>query len=166
MNDESHERAKQLLAKHLIEGVDSGERVWLERHLASCVECSSMAESLDRAVRLFRTVPLVANAELVRQTRLAVRTRAERLNTERTRSMPIWISTAVSAISVVLTTSYVWQAFAWFGRITHMPDLVWQVGFLMWWFMPATVLAGAAAWLYNTRLDVSNLVTETDWGPR
>ena len=38
------------------------------------------------------------------------------------------------------------RAFAWFGRVSHVPDAMWQAGFVMWWFLPATILAAAVSW--------------------
>jgi anti-sigma factor RsiW len=149
MNPESHEHARQLVNARRVEGISSAEHDWLERHLASCDECSSAAESLDATIQALRSSPVVANPELVRQTRLAVRSRAEELRAARSRSLPLWIATAVSSLSMILTTSYVWQVFAWFGQMTHVSSVVWQAGFLLWWFFPATVLAAAAAWRHN-----------------
>ena len=149
MSHEIHERARQLLTAHRVEGIQAAERDWLERHLASCTECSSAAEALDAAIRSLRALPVFADPDLVRQTRLAVRTRAEQLQAARTQSATLWIATAVSSVLMILTTSYVWRLFAWFGQMAHIPSLVWQVVFLMWWFLPATVLSAAAAWRHN-----------------
>jgi anti-sigma factor RsiW len=156
MNPEIHERARQLLTAHRVEGIQAAERDWLEGHLASCAECSRAAEALDSAIRSLRALPVVAGPELVRQTRLAVHSRAEQLHGARSRSVPLWIATAVSSVLMVLTTPFVWQTFAWFGRLAHIPNDVWLVGFLMWWFLPATILAAAAAWRHKT----------VDWGQR
>jgi len=156
MNDENHERARQLLAAYRIEGIDGGERTWLEHHLATCPECSSAAEALEAAVRSLRTFPVVASAELVEQTKRAVRRQAEQLHSARNYSVALWIATAVSSVLMILTTSFVWQALAWAGQVTRMPDPVWQVLFLMWWFLPTTVLASAAAWRHKT----------AEWGQR
>jgi anti-sigma factor RsiW len=156
MNREIHERARQLLTAHRVEGIQAAERDWLERHLASCTECASAAETLNDAIRSLRAFPVFADPELVRQTRLAVRSRAEQLQSARTQSTALWIATAVSSVLMILTTSFVWQTFAWLGRITQIPSPVWEVAFLMWWFLPATVLAAAAAWRHNAN----------DWGQR
>ena len=158
MSAESYEHARQLITKAEVEGIRVEERDWLNVHLASCTSCSSVADSLTAAVQSLRSLSISANPEFVRQTRLSVLVRAEQLRAERARLTPLWIATAVSSISIILTTSYVWQAFGWLGRVGHIPAVVWQVGFLMWWFLPATILAAAAAWRH--RLDESN------WGHR
>jgi anti-sigma factor RsiW len=158
MSAESHERAQQLITKAQVEGIRVDERDWLDDHLTSCPECATAADALTAAVQSLRTLSDPATPELVRQTRLAIRVRAEQLRSTRSGWTPLWIATALSSISMILTTSYVWQAFGWVGRVGHIPAIVWQVGFLMWWFLPATVLAAAAAW--------RNRFTESNWGHR
>jgi anti-sigma factor RsiW len=150
MNPESHEHARRLLDAHRVEGISSAEQDWLERHLASCDECSSAAEGLDATIQSLRSLPVVANSELVRQTRLAVRNRAEERRAARSRSVPLWIATALSSGLMIFTSSYVWQVFAWIGSLAGIPNAVWLAGFLVWWFLPATILAAAAAWRQNT----------------
>jgi predicted anti-sigma-YlaC factor YlaD len=158
MSAESHERARQLITKSQVEGIRIDERDWLEDHLACCPECATAADGLAAAVQSLRRLSHPATPELVQQTRLAVRIRAEQLRATRSGWAPLWIATALSSISMILTTSYVWQAFGWVGRVGHIPAVVWQVGFLMWWFLPATVLAAAAAWRH--------WLIESNWGHR
>jgi hypothetical protein len=164
MRLESHERARQLMVAARVEGIGAGERDWLDDHLASCGECSNEASALDAAIGSLRTLPFAASPELVRRTRLAVRWRAEQLNPERPRSAPLWIATGMSTTWMVLTAPYVWRAFAWFGRIAHIPDAMWQLGFVVWWFLPATIVAAAAAWRHKAKHEDSNWATEINWG--
>jgi anti-sigma factor RsiW len=155
MNESNHERARKLLAKVAVEGILAGERDWLDRHLESCVECSTEARALSAAVQSFRAIPIAVSSDLARQTKMAVRMRAQQLQAARARSTPLWIATAISSVCMIVTTPYVWQAFAWLGRVASVPNGVWEVGFLMWWFLPATVLAAAAAFRHTT---------ERNWG--
>jgi anti-sigma factor RsiW len=154
MNSIDHERARKLIEADAVEGITGAERDWLSRHLSACSECSNKAAALVDAINALRAVPIAASPELVRQTRLAVHRRAEELKAARAWSAPLWIATAISSASVILTTPYVWRTFGWLGHMVHLPDAVWQVGFLMWWFLPATVLAGAVA---------SRYAAETNW---
>jgi hypothetical protein len=144
MSDMNHDRARKLLLAAAIEGIASGEREWLEGHLAACAECSIEARALGGAVESLKGFHITASPELIQKTMLAVRGRARQLDAARAASAPLWIAAAISSACMILTTPYVWWAFAWFGRITHIPDAFWQVGFLMWWFLPATLLAAAA----------------------
>jgi hypothetical protein len=146
MNPETHERARKLLGAATVEGISPMEDQWLKTHLSACEECTNEARALESAVGAFRSLRVVANGDMVRRTNLAVRRRAQELQARREHAIPLWISVGVSTVLVLVTTPYAWSLFAWFGRITNMPNMVWQAGFLMWWFLPATILAAAAGW--------------------
>jgi len=154
MNSIDHERARKLMAADAVEGITSAERDWLSRHLSGCSECSNEAGALSATIGAMRMSPIAATPELLRRTKLAVHTRAEELKAEREWSAPVWIATAISSVLLILTTPYVWRTLAWFGHTVHLPDAVWQVGFLIWWFLPGTVLAAAAA---------SRVTAEANW---
>lgn len=150
MTPDPHERALRLLAAARAEGIAPAERQWLDSHLAACPQCASEASALARAIQSFRGVPVVAPPLLVARTRLRVRRRAEELRAERERMFPLWVAVALSAAWMLLTTPYTWWAFGWLGRTAGVPDAAWQLGFLLWWFLPATVLAAIAAWRYSS----------------
>jgi len=141
----THERARELLTAAAVEGITAGERDKLQHHLASCVECSNEAEALTAAIRSLRAVPVAVSPHLASRTKLAVRMRAQELQAERARSTPIWIATALSSVCMIFTTPFIWQAFDWLGQLASIPEPVLRIGFLMWWFLPATVLAAAIA---------------------
>jgi hypothetical protein len=144
MNLENHERARKLMATRRIEGVSSAEETWLDDHLAQCDECSKEAHALALAINSLRTFSVTARPDAVRRASAAVRARAEQIRQQRERAVPIWIAAAMSSAVAILTTPYTWAVFAWLGRLLQVSDITWQVGFLMWWFLPAT-LAGAIA---------------------
>jgi anti-sigma factor RsiW len=160
MSLENHDRARKLLAATRVEGIAAGERDWLDRHLASCPECSSEASALDAAIRSLRAVPVAMSPEVVYRTRMAVYRRAEQLQAGRARAVPLWIATVASAVWSIVTAPYAWETFAWFGRFARVPDLVWQAGFVMWWFLPATVVAAACT------LAVHDQISRFDLGVR
>ena len=162
MNAMDHERARKLLTADAVEGITSSERRWLEAHLAACHECSTEATALADSIQSLRAVPVVATAEIVRRTKLAVRTRSQELQAARAQTAPLWIAIAISTVLMIVTTPYVWRAFAWFGGLIQVPNAVWGIGFLMWWFLPATILAAAAAARYGNS-EASKWVTE-NWG--
>jgi hypothetical protein len=152
------------MAAARVEGIAASERKWLDDHLASCSECSTEASALDTALGLLRALPVAASPDLVRRTRFAVRQRAGQLHSERPAAIGLWIATAMSTLWMALTAPYVWRAFAWFGRAAQIPDAMWQLGFVMWWFLPATVLAAAAAWRLTAKDEDSNWAAEMYWG--
>ena len=146
MKSELHARAKKLIVADRVEGISPEERDWLDSHLADCDECSTEASRLSAAIQTFRAVAMTASPDLVRRTSSMVLQRARQKQTPRRESVAVWIATAVSVASMAYSSPYVWSALAWIARFSHAPDIVWQAGFLMWWFMPATILAAAAAW--------------------
>jgi anti-sigma factor RsiW len=153
LND--HERARQLATAARIEGVAGSERAWLDNHLAACGDCAKEAGALDAAIGSLRTLSFKAGAQVVNRTRLEVRRRIEEREAEAPRTV-LWIAMVVSAGWMALTAPYVWRGLAWFGRAAGLPDPVWQASFLMWWFLPATLLGAVAVWRSRT--------AEIQWG--
>jgi len=149
MSQEIHDRARKLITVARVEGISARDREWLDGHLAACSQCAGEASAVAAAIQLFRGVPVVASPETVRRTRAAVRERALEMQAQRASSVPLWIAVMVATISMIVTAPYVWWTFAWLGRVIRVPDPAWQVAFLMWWFLPASVLAAAAAFRRN-----------------
>jgi anti-sigma factor RsiW len=145
MNIENHERARKLLATRSIEGISPAEETWLDDHLAHCDDCSKEAHTLALAINSLRAFSVTARPEAVRRASAAVRMRAEQRRQERQRAVPIWIAAVMSSALAIFTTPYTWAAFAWLGRLLQVSDAAWELGFFMWWFLPASVVAAVAA---------------------
>jgi hypothetical protein len=161
----THERARRLIAASHVEGISAGDRQWLDGHLAACAPCSQEASAVAEAIRSLRAAPVVASGPTVWRTRLAVRRRAEELRSQRERSVPLWSAVAVAAVWTLVTTPFTWWTFAALGRVARVPEPVWQVGFLLWWFLPATVLAAIVAWRHTGGgLSSSHWNGRTNWG--
>jgi hypothetical protein len=153
MSLKDHERARTLIRARQVEGISGSEGQWLDAHLAACDACSSEARAVTDAIAAMRMVRVTVPAEAVRRTTLAVHRRIER---RRSQHRPVGFLCAAAAISslwAIVTTPYTWDAFAQLGRMIHLPDMVWQTGFLLWWFLPATVLSAVAAWQHVSRTD-------------
>jgi anti-sigma factor RsiW len=164
MSEMNHERARKLLITAAVEEVGSNDRVWLEKHLAACPNCAQEAQELGTVIESLRGgFEVTASPELVEHTKLAVRRQIELSNSEPARSALICIATALSSACMILTTPYVWRTFEWIGRTANLPDGAWELGFLMWWFLPATALAAVAAWRYS-RQEALKWVSENQWG--
>jgi hypothetical protein len=135
-----HERARRLIAARRVEGIHPAEREWLDWHLEACAQCAQEAEAVAAAIDLLRASPVVADASMVRRTRLALRLRAEHVRIDRARAYPLWIVAALSVGWMFLTIPFGWWTFEWLGHATRLPEPVWQGTFLMCWFLPATVV--------------------------
>jgi hypothetical protein len=153
MNTDHHQRARRLNAAIRVEGISDVDRKWLEEHLQSCSRCADDAQVTEAAIATFRQAGSMISPDVVRRTTLAVRHRAQDLHTRRERAVPLAIATAVSALWVIATLPYTWAAFSWLGQSFALPNAVWQLAFVIWWFSPATVLAGVAAWQHKRRRD-------------
>ena len=142
-----HERAFDLLCAALSGCVDAGDRTWLEHHLGACAECRLKNEQMQAAICALRTVSVSAGNDLVRSTQRRVRALCLQEETRQRRMRPVWISSAFASIWMACTAPYLWQSFDLTGHWLHIPDLLWQMGFLTTWFTPALTGAAVAFWL-------------------
>jgi hypothetical protein len=164
MSAESHERARKLLRAARVEGISAGERQWLDAHVAGCRECANEANAMAVAIESLRTLGVTAPADVVRRTSLAVHQRAEERRVEKEPAVFLGVAAVMSSVWAIFATPYIWAAFAWLGQLLHVSDAVWQLGFLLWWFLPATVLAAAAGWRHVATSDAnSQWATEVNW---
>ncbi len=143
-----HERAFELCCMMLAaQSVTDDEQKWLENHLAECGECDSRVEQAKAAVVALKSVSISASSDMVQSTRRRVRELCLREETRKRRMRPIWISSAFASAWMACSTPYLWQSFDLTGHWLHIPDLLWQMGFLVAWFTPALTGAAVALWL-------------------
>lgn len=139
---EIHARAKRLIDQHHVEGLPAKEREWLDAHLQNCSECSALAQSTELALRALRTVSIPFPSGLASRTQFRVRLRAQELQEREPRSLAVWAIAGVSWALGIATAPYVWQIFASAGERLHVPKLAWEVGFGLWWLIPALIAGG------------------------
>jgi hypothetical protein len=137
-----HVRAKQLIDQHHVEGLAGQERDWLDAHLQECGECAAVAQSTEHALRTLRTNTISFPAGLASRTQFRVRLRAQQLEERAPRSLAVWAIAGVSWALGIATAPYVWQLFAWAGERLHVPKLAWELGFGLWWLVPAVIAGG------------------------
>ena len=163
MNPESHERARVLLRTACIEGISTNEHRWLDDHLADCVECSNEASALTAAIDSLRTVSVSAPDVLVHRTSRAVHRLAEQHRLKREPTVFLCLAAVMASMWAILTTPFAWSAFAWLGRLLDVSEATWQIGFLVWWFLPVTVLAAVAAWHHSAGRNSREWATGPNW---
>jgi hypothetical protein len=134
-----HARVRALIAKERIEGLLPPERDWMERHLRDCADCSAYADATSRALRSLRSLRIEMPRDLARRTQFRVRLRAQELRAVEPRWRLIWLASAVSWVLGAATAPYVWRALEWIGMRAGLPKIVWQMGFGIWWALPAVV---------------------------
>jgi hypothetical protein len=137
ISENVHSRALQLVAKGRIEGLAQSESEWLSAHLQDCDFCNKHARETYRALRLLRTAAIPLPADLAGRTQFRVRLRALELRQREPRRRLLWLACAASWIFGIASAPYVWRLFAWFGRLTGAPKIVLEIGFGLWWTIPA-----------------------------
>jgi anti-sigma factor RsiW len=143
MNENLHERAHQLLAKSLVEGLGPADETWLREHLAACSACAQEAAATQNVLRALRAVPVSVPRDLASRTQLRVRLRAQQSSPAATGSFWLWAVTAASWLLGVFSAPLVWRGFAWLGANFGVPKLALEFGFVLWWAVPALVAVGA-----------------------
>jgi anti-sigma factor RsiW len=139
MSENLHQRAKQLIAQALVEGLDRAEQSWLDAHLRECGECSREAVRTRELVHSFRSLPVAVPHDLATRTQLRIRLRAQESAQASPSSAFLWVITAASWALGILSAPFVWRIFAWVGAEFSVPKLVLEVGFVLWWTVPALI---------------------------
>jgi hypothetical protein len=147
MNETLHQRAQRLLAESLVEGIAAPDQAWLAQHLRECTDCAREAAAAQELLQALRSVPVAVPRDLVARTQLRVRLRAQEASESSRSGLLLWIITAASWLLGVLSAPLVWRGFAWFGGQFGVPRLALEMGFVLWWTVPA--LLAAAAVLYQ-----------------
>ena len=147
MNENLHLRAQRLLAESLVEGIAAPDQAWLGQHLRECTDCAREAAATQDLLQALRSVPVSVPRDLVVRTQLRVRLRAQEASESSHSGLLLWIITAASWLLGVLSAPLVWRGFAWFGGHFGVPRLALEMGFVLWWTVPA--LLAAAAVLYQ-----------------
>ena len=147
MSRYDHARALELSSRVFTDSLSEREQNWLSQHLESCSDCKAQHEQLHAAIIALKTVSISAGNDLVQGTQRRIRTLCLQTAARQRRMRPIWISSAFASVWMACTTPYLWQSFDVAGHWLHIPDLLWQMAFLVTWFTPALTGAAVALWL-------------------
>lgn len=145
--ENSHERARRLIDQELIEGLEKTERNWLETHLAACETCTGRVAATDAAVRALKSVSVRVPRGLAASTSLRVREEAAKLKQRRARNVALIAACAISWIAGVASAPLVWRFCEWIGSTFGLPRIVWELGFLSWWLVPAASAGVVILWV-------------------
>jgi predicted anti-sigma-YlaC factor YlaD len=150
MNENLHARAEKLITRERIEGISQPEREWLAAHLHECQSCTQVAQQTNDALRVLRALPVPLPRGLAARTQFRVQLRAQEMREREPKRRVLWIMCAMSWALGIATAPYVWRAFEWVGDRVGLPRLIWEMGFGLWWAIPALV-AAAVVVLENLR---------------
>ena len=140
MSKDVHQRAECLIVASRVEGLSTSDQGWLDQHLESCARCAQRADSTAQALQSLRSVSVRVGPVLIHATRLRVHARALELGERRTQMTMLWVSCALSWVLGALSAPFVWRAFAWLGERSGIPAFAWQLGFALWWALPAAAV--------------------------
>ena len=140
MSKELHVRAEQLIAQERIEGISAADQQWLRQHLAECAHCAELADTTEQAIRSLRAISVALPKTLASRTQFRVRLRAQQLRGE-PRWRMVWAACGISWAFGAATAPYVWRGLEWAGHRMGLPNIVWELGFGLWWALPAAVVA-------------------------
>ncbi len=141
MSDQHHARAKRLIAQERVEGISQADRDWLSTHLQECANCAAHAQETEQALRSLRTAAISLPAGLASRAQFRVQLRLQEMREREPKRRALWAACAVSWVFGIASAPYVWRLFQWFGERTGVPKLVWQLGFGLWWTIPALFVA-------------------------
>ncbi|MHB8502208.1 MAG: hypothetical protein ACYDCG_18655 [Candidatus Acidiferrales bacterium] len=150
-----HARAEKLIAQERVEGISPAERDWLGGHLRECSNCAQVAQQTSAALRALRGMSIPLPRGLAARTQFRVQLRAQELREREPKRRLLWIMCAMSWALGIATAPYVWRAFEWAGERIGVPRLVWEMGFGLWWTIPALV-AAVVVLMENARLANEN----------
>jgi hypothetical protein len=160
-NAQSHERAESLIAKDRVEGISQAEQDWLAVHLRECVQCSASADAMQQALRSLVALNFSAPRGLAARTQFRVRLRAQEMRSIRQpRWRLVYLLCGASWVAGAATAPYVWRGLEWLGHRAGLPDVVWKMGFGVWWALPAiiaaAILLAESAGASASRIDLEN----------
>jgi len=142
VNENVHFRAQRLLAESAVEGVRDADAGWLREHLAHCADCEREAAKAQELLHALGSVPVRVPRDLAARTQLRVRLRAQKFSEEANGNLWLWLVAAASWVLGVFSAPLVWKVFSWIGSSYGVPKLAVEMGFVLWWTMPALVAVG------------------------
>ena len=143
----SHERARQLIDQDLIEGLGPDDRRWLMDHLATCESCASRSVSTEATLRVLKSISVPIPPGLAASTSLCVHEKAAQLRHWRARNVALIAGCAISWMAGVASAPLVWRLCEWVGATLALPRIVWELGFLSWWLVPAASAGLVILWV-------------------
>jgi predicted anti-sigma-YlaC factor YlaD len=139
MTRNAHDEARELIALH--GDLSDPQQARLQAHLNECAACRDYSESAGHTIRALRSLPLAADARLVRATQMRVRFHATRLREARQRMWFVGMACLGVGLSATLTAPFLWRLFAWVATSAGVSNPIWQeAGFALFWIAPALVV--------------------------
>lgn len=151
MTEDKHQRAERLILEARMAEIPEADRFWLEKHIEDCPDCAARADSIERAIRSLRSMPIELDPAFVAATRYRIHQRANELRQTPSSRLLFWLASVLSITWMIASTPYIWRGLEWVSNLLGIPRLVWQMGFGLWWLLPALALAALLSELSSGR---------------
>jgi hypothetical protein len=92
-------------------------------------------------VRALRSVPLAADARLVRATQMRVHFHARRLREARERMWLVGTICFAVGLSATVSVPVLWRLFEWLGEQAGVSPVIWQAAFVCFAIAPVLVVS-------------------------
>ena len=138
---ESHEKARFLLQRSLVEEISLKDRRWLDAHVGQCDECGRYADLSARAVRALDWFALEVDPAAALRVEHIVRSRAEEMRAAESREKSLWIGTGVAIFLTFTGSAVTWRTLSSLASQWNLPSRVWQIAFAAFWLLPSLLLA-------------------------
>lgn len=142
-----HERARRLIDQERVEGLAAAESHWLQDHLAACEGCAARAAETEAAILGLKSLSVRVPPGLAVSTNRLVREEATKLKQRRARNLALILGCTISWVAGVASAPLVWRLCEWFGTTLDLPRIVWELGFLSWWLVPAASAGIVILWV-------------------
>lgn len=144
MNNDLHARTGRLILEERVEGISAADREWLDQHLAHCPDCKRLANATESAIESLRSISVPLPPALASRTQLRLYLRFGEMRARRSAGWAAWAACGVSWAVGFASAPYIWRGFEWLGHQAGLPPLLWKMGFVLWWMVPALLAAAAA----------------------
>jgi len=142
-----HKRAQSLIDRNLVEGLEADEQRWLAAHLAECDACAAQSASTAAVLQALRTNSIPLPGGLAALTKRRVHEEATKFKQRRVRNLALIAGCTVSWVAGVASAPLVWRVCEWVGTTLDLPKVVWELGFLSWWLVPAASVGLVVLWV-------------------
>jgi anti-sigma factor RsiW len=141
MTNHEHERATDLIARRGVDDIAAADVSWLESHLSQCHECADFAEEFEQTGNFLRSLAVTAGPALVTSTQARVRARAEQLREQQARMVLVTVSFCIGVLFSTASAWLWWKLGGWVVQQLGLPESIVGPGVLLFWLLPAIVIA-------------------------
>lgn len=127
MQNDLHERARELIDLACVAGVSRDDESWLRSHTADCSECRKYAETTARVIRGLGSFSFDTEPGLVMRVQEAITHAAEGVATRRRVRRRFLAGAAISALLTSIGSWATWEIGPFVGAQIHISPWLWKL---------------------------------------